>query len=91
MENLIKFELGKTVTTRAIHDAIPHYFIMHYLMRHATGDWGDLGKSDSKMNDDAVKSGEDRILSMYHTNYGKIYIITEWDRSATTVLFANEY
>ena len=43
------------------------------------------------MNDEAVRSGNNRILASYETSKGKIYIITEYDRSATTILFADEY
>ena len=43
------------------------------------------------MNDEAIKNGNDRILASYETSKGKIYIITENDRSATTILFTNEY
>jgi hypothetical protein len=45
---------------------------------------------DKELNDLAVKTGE-RILEAYETSKGKIWIITEWDRSATTILFPNEY
>jgi hypothetical protein len=50
-----------------------------------------MGKRDMQSNDDAVKTGNDRILAAYNTSEGKVYIITEWDRSYTTLLFANEY
>lgn len=48
-------------------------------------------EEDKQMNDEAVRSGNNRILASYETSKGKIYIITEHDRSATTILFANEY
>ena len=54
-------------------------------------DWGDLAKGDKGLNDEAVKSGSDRILAAFPTSKGKIYIITEWNRKYTTVLFPNEY
>ena len=61
------------------------------LSRHASGDWGDICKDDAKLNDAAAK-GEDRILSAYDLpNGGKVWIITEWDRSATTLLLPEEY
>ena len=43
------------------------------------------------MNDNALRNGNDRILAAYDTSEGKVYIITEHDRSATTILFADEY
>ena len=59
-------------------------------MRPATG--GNLCPDDAKINDKAVKNGDDRILAMYEDEkYGKIWIITEWDRSVTTILFPSEY
>ena len=48
-------------------------------------------EEDKQMNDEAIKSGNDRILAAYETSKGNIYIITEHDRSATTILFADEY
>ena len=43
------------------------------------------------MNYDAIENGDDRILASYETYKGKIYIITEWDRSSTTILYPHEY
>ena len=54
-------------------------------------DWGEMCEEDKPMNDKAIENGNDRILSAYETTEGKIYIIAECDRSATTILFANEY
>lgn len=66
-----------------IDDAFRKYYI---------GDWGELDEEDWKANDEAVNSpGSDRILAAYKTEAGKIFIITEADRSATTILLADEY
>lgn len=68
-------------------------FVMESLYsKYVHGDWGDTCKEDKKVNDDAVKNGE-RILAVYRDpNTEKtIWIITEWDRSATTILFPYEY
>lgn len=63
----------------------------HFLVRHARGDWGDLSEADKKENDRSVNQ-ELRILSAYNTAKGdRIYLITEADRSATTILLADEY
>lgn len=43
------------------------------------------------MNDDAVKNGDDRIFARYNNEEGDIYIITEWNREVTTILFPSEY
>ena len=61
-----------------------------YIFRHNCGDWGDMCDEDKKANDDALKDG-DRIFSAYTTPLGKIWIITEWDRSYTTVLIPDDY
>lgn len=62
-----------------------------YLARHAALDWGDLPDDDKAVNDDAIRSGLDRILSAYNTPKGKIWIITEANRSVTTILLPSEY
>lgn len=59
--------------------------------RFESGDWGDLCAEDKQLNDEAVESNDDRIVAAYNTSKGKVYIITEWDRSVTTILFADEY
>ena len=64
--------------------------LYEYLSRHTQGDWGDLDSQDREMNDLAVINGE-RIFSAYPTWGGRIWIITEADRSATTILLPSEY
>ncbi len=62
-----------------------------YLRRHHCGDWGDLDAEDQRHNEDAL-AGSMRLLSAYQTPSGeRLYIITEWDRSRTTILLALEY
>jgi hypothetical protein len=58
--------------------------------RHAVGDWGDLCPEDRTANDDALKHGG-RLLSAYIVSGKKLWLITEADRSATTVLLPEEY
>jgi hypothetical protein len=60
------------------------------LARHRRGDWGDLGAFDRRENDRALKTGE-RLFSAYETPAGKVWIITEWDRSSTCLLLPSEY
>lgn len=91
-----KFELGQTVMTAGINNAMAEDLsfaqtVLTNLNKYIHGDWGDLSDEDKKMNDDAINSGDDRILAAYESPQGKIYIITEWDRSVTTILFAEEY
>lgn len=91
-----KFPLGKVVMTRGVNDEIAgstifSKFVLNSLKRHAQCDWGDLGKEDAASNDSALK-GDGRLFSAY-TEEGlkKIWIITEWDKSVTTILFPDEY
>lgn len=93
-----KFELGNLVATKGVSELMDkdgdfYVFVMTSLGRHARGDWGDLCREDKDTNEDALKRGE-RIFSAYKREgipNGKIWIITEWDRKTTTVLFPSEY
>lgn len=60
------------------------------LRRHLSGDWGDICAADKKENNFSVGNGL-RILSAYDTPHGRLWIITEADRSATTFLLPEEY
>ena len=88
-----KFELGRTVATAGV--AALELELFPYLRRHHCGDWGDLDSQDKQANEDALTT-DLRILSKYHakdeagTEY-PIYIITEWDRSLTTIMLTTEY
>jgi hypothetical protein len=63
-----------------------------YFFRHLCGDWGDLDDSDRRLNDAALQSGEDRLFSSYQVASDlTLWIITEWDRSVTTLLLPSEY
>ena len=89
------FKTGTLVMTQGIKaetDRNPIFIkeILTALDRYKANDWGDLSDNDKEANEEALKYG-DRIFAAYNTTKGKIYIITEWDRSATTVLFASEY
>lgn len=61
------------------------------LRRHLCGDWGDLDPEDWAANDRAWKQDDGRILSSYVVPGGKVWVITEWDRSVTTLLLPEEY
>lgn len=92
----MKFKLGQTVVTRGINERIANdsefaKFILESFARYVTCDWGELCEEDKEMNDSAVKNNDDRILAKYSFNDENIYIITEWDRSVTTILFTDEY
>ena len=60
------------------------------LAKHASTDWGSVPAEDATANDQALIHG-DRILSSYPVGNGRVWIITEWDRSATTLLLPDEY
>ena len=87
------FELGRVVATPGALAALeaadqrPEEF----LARHVAGDWGEVPEEDKQENDFSVENGF-RILSSYRTNKGaKIWIISEHDRSVTTILTPIEY
>ncbi|MCL2047390.1 MAG: DUF6094 domain-containing protein [Defluviitaleaceae bacterium] len=83
--------LGRVVITREASEALTDYDINSALQRHRTGDWGDVSESDWESNNNALKHGE-RILSSYSSLNGEnFWIITESDRSYTTVLLPDEY
>ena len=87
------FPLGRVVATpaalKALEGAGDDSFPL--LAQHVVGCWGELDDEDWQANDRAVKDGT-RILSAYRTSSGvKLWIITEADRSATTLLLPEEY
>lgn len=86
------FELGNIVSTPGALDFMAENEIdgVGLLSRHCTGDWGDLDEHDREENDLSLREGF-RILSNYQFDAGKIWIITEADRSATTFLLPSEY
>lgn len=88
-----KFPLGEVVITSNALDYLneQNFNGLDLLKRHHSGDWGDLCKEDKEMNDNAVKSKQDRILSAYVVDGVKLYVITEWDYSVTTILLASDY
>ena len=89
-----RFRAGQLVMTAGVNDLVQRgaFNPVPYLRRHLDGDWGDLCDDDRHQNDAALKSGEDRLFSSYRvTNDLKLWIITEWDRSVTTLLLPEEY
>ena len=84
------FKLGEVYLTRGALE-LPSREVIQGLRRHASGDWGNLELPDWRQNELALQTGE-RLLSAYRASNGqKFWIITEWDRSITTVLLPNEY
>jgi hypothetical protein len=87
------FELGQVVATHGATEAMQGELLTAALLldRHLSGDWGNVCEEDAQLNDEAVKIGN-RIMSVYTLDGGtKVWIITEWDRSATTILLPEEY
>jgi hypothetical protein len=85
------FQPGQIVATIGALSALSIEDIMKALSRHLSGDWGDLSDEDKRENDFSVKNGF-RILSSYSSKKGvKFWVITEADRSVTTVLLPEEY
>jgi len=83
------FPLGRILATPGALDLSVNF--APYLLRHQCEDWGDLGEDDQAENVYAVEHGL-RVLSVYHTPDGvRFWVITEADRSATTVLLPSEY
>ena len=89
-----RFSPGQVVMTAGVDELVRQGRLnpTPYLRRHLHGDWGDLSDSDRRQNDAALKSGEDRLFSSYQVMPDlKLWIITEWDRSVTTLLLPSEY
>ena len=61
-----------------------------FLARHASGDWGELCAFDRRQNEIALREGL-RVLSSYETPAGHVWVITEADRSVTTILLPENY
>ena len=88
-----KFKLGELVATPAAIEALKESDeeAAFYIDRHAAGDWGVVGAEDQRHNDEALREGT-RIFSAYILQSGvRIWVITEADRSATTVLLPEDY
>ena len=89
----IKFSLGSIVATPGAFAALQASGddLLAYLVRHIAGDWGELDEHDRRENELSLVHGF-RLLSAYTLTSGtKIWLITEADRSATTVLLPEEY
>lgn len=86
-----KFNLGQVVITANAAREISTDDVQAALRRHSQGDWGELDENDWSTNQQALQSGN-RLLSAYTTDNGvRFWIITEADRSVTTVLLPEDY
>jgi hypothetical protein len=92
-QNKAMFDLGQTVMTIGAKEALKesNELPATFLAKHESGDWGIVGREDRAENEFSLKSGY-RLLSAYMTATNeKIWIITEADRSVTTILLPEEY
>ena len=86
-----KFPLGRLVITLAALHALQPEDVAASIRRHVTGDWGELDEHDRQENELSLREGF-RLLSAYSDSGGtRFWIITEADRSATTVLLPEDY
>lgn len=89
----MKFPLGRILATQGAQQALRKCNVptLAYLRRHSFGDWGELHPQDVRANEACLKHGG-RLLSAYTLPDGtRIWVVTEWDRSATTCLLPEEY
>lgn len=85
------FRLGRIVATPNAHGKLSQTEILAALQRHQAGDWGDQTEEDRQANTHALSQGT-RLLSVYHTEKGlRFWLITEADRTVTTVLLPEDY
>jgi hypothetical protein len=86
-----KFPLGQTVITPKARETLNPEDVQLCLARHASGDWGDVDEHDRRENELSMTKLL-RLFSVYHDrNKVKFWIITEADRSATTILLPEDY
>ena len=94
-----KFKLGRIVATPGAIEALEkaNTTAIPFLARHQRGDWGNICPEDKELNDQAIKyegqpDKQQRVLSSYKLPTGRtIWIITESDRSVTTILLPKDY
>lgn len=94
-----RFRLGRLMSTPGAVAALQRagQDPLTFINRHRSGDWGDVCPADARANDEAVSHEGDldqqgRVLSAYTTKVGgRLWVITEHDRSATTMLLPEEY
>lgn len=85
------FPLGQVAVTANAARKLALEEVWAALRRHQAGDWGELDPEDWQANEGALRHGT-RLFSVYHCEDGeKFWVITEWDRSVTTVLLPEDY
>jgi len=86
------FELGQIVVTVGAVESLKiiERHAIQLIARHVEGEWGDLPPEDIQENQLSLEQGY-RMFSAYNIEDARFYVITEWDRSVTTVLLPEEY
>lgn len=92
----MKFSLGEIMQTRGLYAKIEgnpdrHNEVVNALHRYMACDWGNTSPEDCGYNNEAVRTGGDRIIAKYNLSFASIFIITEWNREYTTIMLCNEY
>jgi hypothetical protein len=89
-----RFDMGRIAVTVGADSTLAQLerHPVQLLARHVEGDWGDLVEQDKKLNEQALNPDfPTRLFSRYEIDDEVLYVITEWDRSITTVLRSDEY
>lgn len=93
----MKFKLGNLYATQGIvakckENSNFNDFVKRCVSRHVNADWGEMSEEDKNSNNLALINADDRIFSSYRYDENiKVWVITEMDRSSTTILFPSEY
>ncbi len=92
IHQVARFQLGRVVATPGALQLLEHSGLgaLPLLARHQSGDWGQVDAEDWRANEEAIEHGW-RLLSAYEVGSNKLWIITEADRSTTTILLPEEY
>lgn len=91
----MKLKTGQLVVTRSVNEEIARNesfakFVMEALVKHRNCNWGQTHPDDIELNDKSV-TNDWRVVAKHQNKDFTIFIITEWDRSVTTILFPDEY
>lgn len=87
----VRFRCGQLCVTPAVLKKLAPMELISLINRHRSGDWGDISEHDASVNEEALRHKE-RVISWYTASTGEhIMIVTEADRSVTTILLTDEY
>lgn len=91
-----KINPGSIYTTPSISDEMKRndwfrYDILAAMGKFTVGDWGECFESDADFNNQALEVGDDKIIGVYDTHAGRVWVMAEPWRETTTILFENEY